>query len=240
MAELTLPTDYKGEDYAIGADVFKGNTTIASVVIPNSVTSIGDYAFYKCTGLTSIEIGNSVTSIGDYAFDGCTGLTSIEIPNSVTSIGEYALSGCTGLTSVVICDGVKTVGESAFNGCANIESLYISSAIESIGNNAFARCDKITEIKLGAEKPIRGNANIFTNTVYDNATLYVPTGTEPLYQKREPWNIFFYIVEMDFTGVEELKAEGGNVKAIYDLQGRVVENPTNGIYIIDGKKVLVK
>ena len=56
--------------------------------IPNSVTSIGDSAFWGCSSLTSVTIGNSVTSIGDNAFRGCSGLTSIELPNSVTSIGD--------------------------------------------------------------------------------------------------------------------------------------------------------
>ena len=97
---------------------------------------------------------------------------------------------------------------------------------------------------MALEKPFRCSENIFTEAVYDNATLYVPTGTEPLYQKREPWNIFFYIVEMDFTGIDEVldevKGESGNVKAIYDLQGRNVEVPSKGLYIINGKKVLVK
>ena len=69
--------------------------------IPNSVTSIGDYAFISCSGLTSIEIPNSVTSIGNEAFAYCSGLTSIEIPNSVTSIGKYAFNNCTGLTSII-------------------------------------------------------------------------------------------------------------------------------------------
>ena len=71
---------------------------IKSVVIEDSVTSIGSYAFYKCTGLTSVTIGNSVTSISKYAFHGCTGLTSVTIPDSVTSIGWSAFKGCTGLT----------------------------------------------------------------------------------------------------------------------------------------------
>ena len=79
-----------------------------------------------------------------------------------------------------------------------------------------------------------------SEAVYDNATLYVPTGTEQLYQKCRPWNLFSNIVEMDFTGVEELKAEGGNVKAIYDLQGKKIEVPSKGLYIINGKKVLIK
>ena len=69
-----------------------------SVIIPNSVTSIGMHAFGRCNDLTSINIPESVTYIGWDAFSGCTGLTSITIPNSVTSIGEGAFSGCNNLT----------------------------------------------------------------------------------------------------------------------------------------------
>ena len=67
---------------------------VKDLVIPNSVTSIGDYAFRNCSGLTSVTIPNSVTSIGDDAFSGCSGLTSVTIPNSVTSIGDFAFYDC--------------------------------------------------------------------------------------------------------------------------------------------------
>ncbi len=70
------------------------------LVIPESVTSIGGYAFYGCTGLTSVTIPNSVTSIGEEAFYGCSGLTSVTIPNSVTSVGGKAFYNCSGLTDV--------------------------------------------------------------------------------------------------------------------------------------------
>ena len=71
-----------------------------NTIIPNSVTSIGSFAFERCSGLTSVTIPNSVTSIGYSAFYGCSGLTSVTIPNSVTSIGDSAFDGCSGLTSV--------------------------------------------------------------------------------------------------------------------------------------------
>ncbi|MCR4663795.1 MAG: leucine-rich repeat domain-containing protein, partial [Paludibacteraceae bacterium] len=74
------------------------------ITIPNSVTSIGKYAFDYCTGLTSVTIPNSVTSIGDWAFSSCSSLTSVTIPNSVTSIGNYAFSWCSKLTAVHISD----------------------------------------------------------------------------------------------------------------------------------------
>ena len=94
------------------------------LVIPESVTSIGGYAFYGCTGLTSVTIGKSVTSIGGYAFYGCSGLTSVTIPNSVTSIGEEAFSGCSGLTSVTIPNSVTSVGGKAFYNCSGLTDVY--------------------------------------------------------------------------------------------------------------------
>ena len=196
----------------------------------------GDYIWAEINGVNTLlyYLGNA---------------TEINLPADYKGenyvIGEKAFYGCTGLTRVEICNGVTSIGNYAFEGCSNIETLYISSTIKSIGDKAFAGCEKITEIKVALEKPIRGSADIFADAVYDNATLYIPNGTEQLYQKREPWNIFFYIVEMDFTGIDEVydevKGESGKQKGVcYDLSGRVVENTTTGIYIIGSKKVLIK
>ena len=177
--------------------------------------------------------------IGNDAFLGCTGLTSIEIPNSVTSIRGSAFSGCTGLTSIEIPNSVTSIGSSAFSGCSNLETLYISNTIESIGDYAFAECNNILDIKTGSKKAITASENVFSSDAYNNACLHVPEGHKFAYEKTAPWNKF-YIVEMDFTGIEELKSENGKVKTIYDFNGRAVENPTSGIYIINGKKVIVK
>ena len=108
------------------------NTLIAgckNTTIPNSVTSIGDYAFSGCSGLTSIEIPNSVTSIGDYAFRGCSGLTSVTIPNRVTSIGSWAFNDCSGLTSVTIGKSVTRIGGvgGAFSGCSGLTKVTLNS-----------------------------------------------------------------------------------------------------------------
>ena len=99
------------------------------IVIPNSVTSIGDGAFGGCSGLISIEIPNSVTSIGHNAFTLCSGLTSIEIPNSVTSIGYNAFTSCSGLTSVTIGNSVTSIGMGAFYGC-KIASINFTGTME--------------------------------------------------------------------------------------------------------------
>jgi len=116
------------------------NTEIQELVIPNSVTSIGNSAFYGCSGLTSITIPNSVTSIGEGAFSGCSGLTSITIPNSVTSIGEGAFSGCSGLTSITIPNSVTSIGYRAFMSCSGLTSITIPNSVTSIGEGAFYGC----------------------------------------------------------------------------------------------------
>ena len=103
-----------------------GCSGLTSVTIPNSVTSLGDYAFRNCSGLTSLTIPNSVTSIGNYAFDGSSGLTSVTIPNSVTSIGNYAFSSCSALTSVTIPNSVTSIGSSAFESCSGLTRVNIT------------------------------------------------------------------------------------------------------------------
>ena len=97
-------------------------------VIPNSVTSIGNYAFEDCSNLTSIEIPSSVISIGNYAFISCSSLTSIEIPEGVTSIGEYAFSHCSSLTSIEISSSVTSIGNGAFLYCDNLTIICKSDS----------------------------------------------------------------------------------------------------------------
>ena len=134
---------------SIGESAFSGCKGLTSVTIGNGVTSIGSDAFAGCTRLTSVTIGNSVTSIGSDAFAGCTGLTSVTIGNSVESIGSYAFSGCTGLTSVTIPDSVTSIGESAFSGCTGLTSVTIPDSVTSIGSDAFYGCTNLMQKENG-------------------------------------------------------------------------------------------
>ena len=87
--------------------------------------------FYQCTSLTNVIIGNSVTSIGEFAFSECINLTSIVIPDSVTSI-DGAFSGCSGLTSITIPDSVTFIGYGAFWNCNNL-TIYCEAASQPSG-----------------------------------------------------------------------------------------------------------
>ncbi|MBS5859799.1 MAG: leucine-rich repeat protein, partial [Clostridium sp.] len=109
--------------------LYINNELVTSITIPDSVTSIGGYAFSFCTGLTSVVIPDSVTSIGERAFRNCSGLTSITIPDSVMSIGMSAFHGCIGLTSVTIGNSVTSIGEYAFDGCYKLIEVYNKSAL---------------------------------------------------------------------------------------------------------------
>ena len=143
---------------------------VISATIPNSVTSIGDKAFYNCSSLTSVTIGNGVTSIGDYAFCNAA-LTSIVVPDNVTFIGKGAFSDmeetlksavigsgvkelnatfveCMSLESVILSEGLETIGDEVFNGCNSLNSVNIPHSVTSIGYAAFAGCLPLESIVI--------------------------------------------------------------------------------------------
>ncbi|MBQ2768377.1 MAG: leucine-rich repeat protein [Clostridia bacterium] len=128
----------------VASGAFNGCANLTEIVIPNSVTSIGDNVFVDCINLTSITIPDSVTSIGDNVFVDCINLTSITIPDSVTSIGNCAFYGCSSLTSVTIPDSVTSIGNGAFYGCSSLTSVTIPDGVTNIGNNAFSGCSNLT------------------------------------------------------------------------------------------------
>lgn len=131
---------YDANPLCYARNLYLNDTLITDLTIPESVTSIGNYTFYKCSSLTSVTIGNSVTTIGDWAFLGCRGLTSITISNSVTSIGNYAFYTCSGLTSITIPNSVTSIGNKVFYGCTSLAELTIENGAEtlSLGYNDYS------------------------------------------------------------------------------------------------------
>ena len=135
-------------DWAFGWSKFIGCRSLTSLVIPDSVTNIGDYAFSGCRSLTSLVIPDSVTNIGDYAFEGCGSLSSLVLPDGVTSIGKCAFRGCGSLSSLVLPDGVINIGGNAFADCKSLRSVVIPNSVTSIGCGAFGGCKSLHSVVI--------------------------------------------------------------------------------------------
>ena len=140
---------YEGAFYTVTSIGERAVTfsNITSVSIPESVTSIGAYAFAGCKSVTSMKIPDGVTFIGEGAFQGC-GFTEIKIPDGVTSIGANTFFGCDNLTSVELPDGVTSIGDSAFYGCEGLASIELPAGITAIEDNTFYGCDGLTSITI--------------------------------------------------------------------------------------------
>lgn len=127
------------------------NTLIAgssATVIPNSVKTIGEYAFSKRKGLTSITIPSNVKTIGEYAFRECDKLKSVNIISDIAEFGEGTFYECSNLTSINLPDSITQISEATFQGCKNLTSIIIPNSVTSIGNNAFSGCQSLTSIIL--------------------------------------------------------------------------------------------
>jgi uncharacterized repeat protein (TIGR02543 family) len=122
------------------------NTTITSVTIPDSLTTIGDFAFFQCKNLASINMSNNVTSIGKNAFFG-TKLTSLDLPDNA-SLGEAAFYQCTALTSLTIPVGVTWGGVSVFCGCSGLTSLTLENGRTDLGIDTFEACTGLTSVTI--------------------------------------------------------------------------------------------
>ena len=156
------------------------HTGCNNTTIPNTVTSIANYAFFQCSGLETLKIPNSITEIGIGAFYGCSGLTSIEIPNTVTSICDYVFYGCDGLTTIDIPTSVTNIGVGAFEGCRGLTEIKIPNTVKSIGNSAFSVCSGLEAVEIPSSVNSIGS-NVFEYCYHIKAVIYNATNCENEY-----------------------------------------------------------
>ena len=173
-------TDCKGKVIIPETVTFDGKTY--------TVTSIGDHAFYyryPSSALTSISIPNTVTSISNFAFYNCSGLKDITIPNFVSSISAHAFRYCAGISHVTIPENVTSIGTQAFSDCSSLATIVIGSSVTSIESSAFSGCPLSSITSLALTPPA---ASGFPNT--STAKLYVPKESVELYRTTSGWNYF--------------------------------------------------
>ena len=187
-----------------------GCTGLTELTLPNSVTSIGDCAFYGCTGLTELILPNSVSSIGDIAFTYCSGLEKITVEsgnscydsrdncNSIIDTEFNTL--IVGCKNSVIPNSVTSIGYYAFYGCSGLTELTLPASVASIGDGAFICCSDLSKITSLAEIPPVCGSGVFDRVNKTNCELIVPVISVTAYKQAEVWNEFSNI--SGFSGVE--------------------------------------
>ena len=197
---------------------------------------------------SSVTIPNSVTKIGQAAFDGCRSLTSVTIPNSVTKISDNTFSDCSSLTSVTIPNSVTTIGSEAFSGCTNLQKVHIGNSVKTIGEYAFYNGTSITQISSEAVVPPTCGLNVFANINKSKCKLIVPKNSLDAYKQADQWKDFF-LIEGSTTGITNTVYNKAGLADVYTIDGtkRLSKASTDeinalpkGVYIVNGKKIIIK
>jgi len=243
------------------------NFSLTSIVIPESIETIGDYCFSFCTSLTSIQVPQRVSYIGKYAFlgceklssfecspnveyisegvfEGCYQLTTIKLPSELVSIGDRAFNYCIKLEDIYLPSSLKTIGENSFYGCQSLREINIPVQVQNIGNSAFYECSNLGKIRVFITNPINIEKNCFPDLCYMLSTLYVPNGCKEVYNNAPIWKNFSDIQEFDPTGIRNVAKSYRKVR-IYNTSGRLIDKPQKGLYIIQkedrsSNKVVIK
>jgi len=132
----------------IADDAFKAITSIKSVKIPDSITYIGNYAFFDCDYITELVIPSSVVSIGVGAFMECAALEKITLPEGLTEIADYTFMYCESLKEIKLPETLTAIGDGAFWKCDSITEVTVPASVKTIGDTAFIYCENLASITL--------------------------------------------------------------------------------------------
>ncbi len=151
---------------------------VKSMTIPESVTTIGDDAFYNCEKLEELNLPKGITEIGSRAFSGCCELKKAVLPSTLKTMGSSAFSNCTSLESISIPRSLEEIPELAFSGCYYLEKVSFSAGLKAIGDAAFEACRSLTEVRLPATVEKVGQ-NAFTDC-FSLTAITVPKSVKEL------------------------------------------------------------
>lgn len=215
------------------------------IAIESNPLTYARHLFLNGEEIKDLVIPSGVTSIGELAFTYCD-LNTATIPEGVTSIAYQAFAHSK-LTSVTIPEGVTSIDSHAFYDCGHLTSVTLPSSITKIGSNAFYACDGMSYVVSLIKEPfeIGGKSTMeitFDESVFDNATLYVPEGTLDKYQSTRGWKSFAHIVEgsgPDGTGLASVRSNPLQVESngsILSISGAPKGAEIN-VYSLSGHKV---
>lgn len=158
---------------SVGDYAFRECAKIWEIELPANVSSLGKQAFYECANLVNVSLPEGLPVIEGYTFYKCRNLYNINIPSTVTSIGSYAFASCGSLPEITIPGSVKSIGNNAFDnswGSSALRKISLSEGIETIGNEAFAGCENLSEVVIPESVTSIGDA-AFRSTNLSKVTL---------------------------------------------------------------------
>ena len=148
--DIVIPNTYEGLPVVgVLPEAFMRNTTITSVVIPDSVILIYNSAFMECTALEKVELGNGLKGIWECAFEYCTNLKEINLPDGLEYIYTHAFNSCSSLKKIVIPDSVTRIEPWVFANCSSLQSISFSDNITVIAESMCYGCTSLTKIDFG-------------------------------------------------------------------------------------------
>ena len=177
-----------------------------------------------------------------------SGVKRIIIGNRVTTIGQTAFSGCSSLTSVIIPNSVTTIGIEAFSGCTNLQKVYIGNSVKTIGEFAFNNCTSVTQISSEAVVPPTCVFDVFAKINKSKCKLIVPKNSLDAYKQAPQWRDFL-LIEESTTGITNTVYNKAGLVDVYTIDGakRLSKASTDeinalpkGVYIVNGKKIIIK
>ena len=177
---------------SIGDFAFYNNSKIKDVTIPENVLSVGNSLFWGCSSLETVNLPNSITKL-DGTFGYCTSLKEVTIPDGVKEL-RYAFCGCTSLSSIIIPNSVEDIGYSSFYGCSNLQTVKIGSGVISVSWESFVNCKNLSEVYCYATNVPNTDSGAFSGSYIEYATLFVPSSSIEQYKATEPWKSFGNII----------------------------------------------
>ena len=196
----------------MGESVFRGCSSLESIVLPDNISFIGGLAFSGCTNLEAIVLPSSLSVTQTNMFSGCTSLKTVTIPDGMTVISSYMFRDCSSLKELDLPESVTLIGWGAFMGC-KLDRLVIRGVLRNLDRSVFDKMDTSTTIYTIASQVEK------IKQIYEGVVLPLEEYT---------------------NGIEQIESHQTTVP-IFDLQGRrLTGQPTKGIYIHNGRMVVVK
>jgi hypothetical protein len=225
----------KANDWELGYGYIDGVKMVKTLILPEGLQEIGDFALMNARYLSYITIPAGVTRIGESAFEDCRLLDSITFAGkALREIDDWAFYNCHSLKNITIPEGVTEIGDAAFYGCTYLTEITLPSSVQEIADNGFALCAKLQKMHVKAATPPTVQAKTFFE-VNRQIPVYVPNGSVDAYKDDPYWQEFDILPES--SDLEEIvnNNQTKTLKFLYD--GQLIILRDNKTYNVMGAEI---